>query len=185
MFTPDIKDWDQKDVQWLRVHTLTLVHAQVLTAVLERAFPAVRHLKVSLDMQPEWDTTPPAHVTINLAHQCTVWKRIPYLAGNVYGVWSLSLSQVNVGLLHVENFVCHPSQTPPLSDVVSRVQPEMMSLDHWAGGDFVAALGQIASRLRILDIQLFIQDLMPSDVLDCLVSHPPSIEPQIPPGFFV
>ena len=150
----DINPGKHSDAQWPHVHTLVLDYARVHTAVLEHAFPAVRELKVELEIESEWATDPPEHYIANLAHVCSAWARIPHLHGDVGGLWTLALSGVEVGLLDVGDVLYKPYQAPALADVVSRVQPDMLSITVCSNDGFLAMLGQAARRLRVLDIDL-------------------------------
>lgn len=170
----DINTGKYSSVQWPHVHTLVLDYARVHTAVLEHAFPAVRELKVELEIESEWATDPPEHYIANLAHVCSVWKRIPHLRGDVGGLWTLALSGVEAGLLDVDDVLYKPYQAPALADVVSRVQPEMLSITVCSSDGFLALLGQADRRLRVLDIdlvRLWNQDTQ-GGALEYIVSSP-------------
>jgi hypothetical protein len=94
---------------------------------------------------------------LNAAHQCTMWRRIQHIEGDVGGLWSVALAGLEVELLVVDTVLDYSEDVNCMLDVLGRIQLEMLEISLRARGvhgELFKALCMSQPRLDILHIEV-------------------------------
>jgi hypothetical protein len=140
------------------VTELVMRIASVHTQTLERAFPALHEL--SLQLKDEYSPTPliPTYHADNLINASAHWKDLALLSGDIGGLWTLTLRDVEVDLLVIHGHAHDEDEMEARRAVLRGVRPHMLHV--WVCADtegetmLAHDLPEHATSVRILDLNV-------------------------------
>jgi hypothetical protein len=139
------------------VTELVMRTASVHTQTLERAFPALHELSLEFK-DAHFDPLIPTFHADNLLNAPAHWKDLALLSGDIGGLWTLQLRNVEIDLLVIHGYAHDEEKMEARRAVLRGVRPHMLHV--WVCADtegetmLAHDLPEHATSVRILDLNI-------------------------------